>query len=203
MQTPQKPFSPRVSATRARILRAASQEFGARGYNGATTRAIAGAAGVSELTLFRHFETKENLFQAVLEQYSPLATLQSSLSAVSGDPHQDLLQIGASFYRAILERREVILLSLHEAGQFPEMRQLSRGIPRQLRHNLAGYLRAQMDSGRLRKTDPELAAQAFLGMFFAYALNNLLQGEAIAPHLEEEITAFFVSLFLDGMILRE
>ena len=55
-----------VSQTEQKFLDAALEIFAEKGYKGATTRIIAQKAGVSELTLFRKFKTKENLFNAVL-----------------------------------------------------------------------------------------------------------------------------------------
>jgi len=44
--------------TETKILTAAAELFSERGYAGTTTRAIAGRAGVNEVTLFRRFENK-------------------------------------------------------------------------------------------------------------------------------------------------
>jgi AcrR family transcriptional regulator len=51
-----------------KIIDAALKVFGEKGYKGATTRIIAEKAGFSELTLFRKFKTKENLFDVALTQ---------------------------------------------------------------------------------------------------------------------------------------
>src|SRR5258708_23223130 len=47
------------------ILRSAHAVFTEKGFNGATTRELANAAGISEALLFRHFPTKEALYSAV------------------------------------------------------------------------------------------------------------------------------------------
>jgi AcrR family transcriptional regulator len=54
------------TASRNRILAAARDLFAERGYRGATTRGLAGHAGVSLMTLHRHFPTKAELFQAAV-----------------------------------------------------------------------------------------------------------------------------------------
>lgn len=48
------------------ILRAAEKLFAARGYDGTTTASIAGCAGVTERTLFKHFKSKELLYRRIL-----------------------------------------------------------------------------------------------------------------------------------------
>jgi AcrR family transcriptional regulator len=50
------------------ILEASIEVFTEKGYNLATTLEISKRAGVSEMTLFRHFQTKNNLFLASIKQ---------------------------------------------------------------------------------------------------------------------------------------
>src|SRR4029077_19526112 len=68
--TSKRPQSPRGSSdsTKQRILAAAQQVFSRDGFQGATTREIAREAGVNEVTIFRHFHTREELLHATLKQ---------------------------------------------------------------------------------------------------------------------------------------
>src|SRR6185437_7713277 len=56
-----------ASDRRTQILEVALNVFSKKGFNGATTKEIAAAAGVTEAIIFRHFPTKQALYQAVLE----------------------------------------------------------------------------------------------------------------------------------------
>ena len=60
-------MSRKTADTRWRIVAAAKQLFVRQGYRGTSTKQIAGKAGVSEMTLFRHFPTKESLFREVIQ----------------------------------------------------------------------------------------------------------------------------------------
>jgi len=55
-----------TNETEQKILDAALKVFAKEGYKGATTRSIADEAGFNELTLFRKFKNKENLYNTVL-----------------------------------------------------------------------------------------------------------------------------------------
>lgn len=55
-------------STEQLILEAATKEFGARGFDGARTTAIATEAGVTHAMLHYYFRTKEKLFSKILEQ---------------------------------------------------------------------------------------------------------------------------------------
>ncbi|MCZ8316521.1 TetR/AcrR family transcriptional regulator [Phreatobacter sp.] len=60
-----KPPTPSRSSSREEILDAAEEVFAARGYAGASMRAIADGAGVAQALLHYHFKTKEGLFEAM------------------------------------------------------------------------------------------------------------------------------------------
>jgi AcrR family transcriptional regulator len=51
---------------RSAIVQAATKVFAENGFHGTTTRQLAKAAGVSEALLYKHFPSKESLFDAML-----------------------------------------------------------------------------------------------------------------------------------------
>ncbi len=55
------------SASRARIMASAKEEFLEKGFEGASIRAIAKSAGVTSAALYRHFPSKEEIFSALVE----------------------------------------------------------------------------------------------------------------------------------------
>jgi AcrR family transcriptional regulator len=189
--------------TRQRILLAAAQVFAEKGYARATTRVLADAAGVNEVTLFRHFGSKQGLFSAIVETYAAPAVKTTIAAQLTGDYRQDLLTMGANVLHILLERRNAVRLMLCEAEHFPEVRQAMAQNPRQLRHMLGGYLRQQMAQGRVRPLHPEAAAQAFWGMFFAYTISLWLLDEPLDPELStEELVAQFVDIFVGGTLAQ-
>lgn len=73
-----------VEATRARLIQAGLDAFGARAYDEVTIAAVAAAAGVSHQTLLNHFGSKEGLYLALVDSVGDeIADLRSS--AVAGD----------------------------------------------------------------------------------------------------------------------
>ena len=70
-----------ASDARERILAAAAEEFGAQGYDGATTRAIAERAGVDTALLHHYFGTKSALFAATVDvPFDPEIVLPAALA---------------------------------------------------------------------------------------------------------------------------
>lgn len=73
------------ASTKARILVAAEAVFAARGFDGASTREIAAAAGVNISSLHYHWESKETLYFGVFEHVYDriLALVRSSIPDTS------------------------------------------------------------------------------------------------------------------------
>jgi AcrR family transcriptional regulator len=190
--------------TRERILQAAAQVFAREGYARATTRTLAAAAGVNEVTLFRHFGNKQNLFAAVIDEYAASALTTALEAQLTGDYHQDLLTMGRQVMQLMLERGEAVRLMLCEAEHFPEVRETMAQNPRRLREALSTYLQQQMQRGQVRELHAEAAAQAFWGMFFAYSISLGLLGESVKPTLTtEELVDLFVDIFVRGTIRED
>jgi AcrR family transcriptional regulator len=185
--------------TRRRILNAAAQFFAEKGFAGAATRQIAAAAGVNEVTLFRHFGTKAALYEETVRRNSALPGMAAAIqSQMTGDYRQDLQILARHFLGFMLTRRKEILSSLCEAERLPELRKLVGSIPAQQRQALSGYLRSQIQRGVVREMDTEMAAQALLGMFLAYAISLSMLPEELTQQPPEEVVAQFLDIFIRG-----
>jgi len=76
----ESPVSPK-GATEGRILATAAARFALFGYNGVSTRDIAAEAGVNEVTIYRHYPRKRNLYLAVLDSELGKVSLHGDLLA--------------------------------------------------------------------------------------------------------------------------
>jgi TetR/AcrR family transcriptional regulator len=118
--------------TRDRILRHASDEFAAKGYDGARVDSIARRCRLSKNMLYHYFGSKEGLFIEVLEQmYEMLRTHQDDLSIRGTDPVEAMRQLIAHTFSALLANPHVIPLlnteNLHKgrhAQRSPRIRAL-------------------------------------------------------------------------------
>jgi hypothetical protein len=60
-----------------------------------------------------------------------------------------------------------------------------------------------MDSGTVHRTNPEILAQAFLGMFFSYGIAREMLGVNLAANVTQEtIIIEFVDIFVDGTLQK-
>ena len=89
----------RSEATRQRLVAAARELFGARGYAGVGTEEIVRAAGVSRGALYHQFRDKADLFAAVAEQIEAeiAERIAADASGAAADPAA-ALRIGARLF---------------------------------------------------------------------------------------------------------
>ena len=86
----------RRAATRAALVAAGRDLFGARGYDAVSSEEIVAAAGVTRGALYHHFDGKAGLFAAVHEQVEGEIVAGFDLSALAdGDPLGALIAAAA------------------------------------------------------------------------------------------------------------
>jgi len=159
------------SETKEQLLKATLKLISEKGYLGATTREIAKEAGVTELTLFRHFGSKEKLFEELVNSYTFLPKLKELLHWRQGlSCEQALTMIARRFLLTLKERKAMISILFSEVTTYPEkIRIVYNNFIDEMRATLAGYFEALQDRGIMKKKiSPEIAARVFLWILFSY-----------------------------------
>lgn len=100
---------------RLQILEAALEVFIENGYNKATTQAIADAAGISQVTLFRYFDSKKEIFTESLEPILISTLRKSIIHAKDLSPMENLKFILNERLNIIIKHKKVIKLILMES----------------------------------------------------------------------------------------
>lgn len=189
-------------ATRKKIIKAAFELFSSKGYLGATTREIAQSAGVAEVTIFRHFTTKENLFAEVLTAYSSIPTLAElvpQLKKVSYEEGVKLLTV--RFISRLEELRDWIRILNTEVGFAPEsLQQHYYSFMDQIFSLLNAFFEDAHDRGLIRADlEPLYATRAFHSLAFGFFHIEGLLG--VKSGLMERYAAMidvFVDIFCRG-----
>lgn len=159
-----------ATETRDRLLKAAITVFSTEGYVGAATREIARLAGVSEVTLFRHFQSKEQLLSAVAYHVTAQrAEAFAQKDEWTYDLRHDLLHY-AKLHDAMLEEYEALFrMFIGEAHRHPtEAVTVLQQSLLPLREQLINYLKECIDRGTVcPTTDPGLAVDQLTGMLLS------------------------------------
>jgi AcrR family transcriptional regulator len=166
-----------VASTRERLLAAAARVYVRAGLTGATTREIAEEAGVNEVTLFRHFKTKDRLLAAVVGDNfgEKPASEQFTTPESTNDLRKDLLKL-AKLYEKLLTANlplvRTMLGELQHHGREHEQ-QVFRSIFIPLKAAINARLTTAHAAGQLRKdTSPEMLQDLLGGMIFMGVLRR-------------------------------
>jgi AcrR family transcriptional regulator len=96
--------SERGRATRERLVAAARELFGEHGYDGTSIEAVLERAGVKRGALYHHFESKQALFDAVLDRViSDVAQAVAEAARAETDPVESLRAGCAAWLRMALD----------------------------------------------------------------------------------------------------
>lgn len=136
-----------------RILATATKLFAQSGYNGISTREIAAAARVNEITIYRHFPKKHDLYLSVLKSGLEQVHLRGDLLAEieeAEDGKAALVKTFELLTKALLEKPEVVRLLQYSAlelgGDFDPLARKYFGAFVDI---IAGYLDPWVRNGQL------------------------------------------------------
>ncbi|MDB9311689.1 TetR/AcrR family transcriptional regulator [Spirulina sp. CS-785/01] len=174
---------------REQILNGATEIFLQQGYEGASMDRVAAQAGVSKNTIYSHFQDKEGLFKATIEQVTEkrFQIIFGSLT-LSNPPATVLREIAEKILEMVCHDDEYIAflrLIVGESGRFPELAQkFLHCLPHKVLNTLTQYLAQQSD---LHLSHPEATARIFMGTLMGYIMTQkVLHGETIIP-MEQQI----------------
>lgn len=166
------PLSTPGAATREKLMRAAVGVVAREGLAAATTAAIAEAAGVAEGTLYRHFESKDDLLIAAYRQMKNEVFLKSADSVdVSLPPPERLKQTWKAIYLAYRADKDAFAFGNRFAESALAEREGGEAA-RSIGRIVADLRRAGIASGDFKNLPTDLLATLFLA-----PVNYLLKSE--------------------------
>jgi TetR/AcrR family transcriptional regulator len=186
------------------LLETALDVFSRQGYEGATTKEIAAAAGVAEAVIFRHFPSKQALYTEVLDYKLQSGALNAWLADIQACIERDddeglfrtiiahmleSFRAGARFERMIL----FAALEGHELG-LAHLRQHSQPFF----ESLHSYVRGRHAAGALCARKPQHILMALFGMVHHYGQMTQMFGFPLGGS-DEEMADAFVSILMDGV----
>ncbi|MGW0769363.1 TetR/AcrR family transcriptional regulator [Streptomyces sp. NPDC002676] len=206
----QPPTGPRAEAKRQAIVKAARELFLRDGFD-VSVDAIATAAGVSKVTVYNHFGSKEALFIGAVKD-SLDAPLGDSLAQATehltdaGDLREAFTATARAWVHGIrsnpdvLNLRNVVARELH---RFPELGAVWQGAGPARHHPVvAGALQHLVDAGRLDIPDLEVAILQLYALLLYPHLVFSAYGTTIDDDLTDRLIASGVDMFLGHYMPR-
>jgi AcrR family transcriptional regulator len=172
---------------RERLLDAALEVFVGRGFDGATVKDIAAAAGVTQGLLYHYFPGKDALLETLLRERGFLSQLRETLATAASRPAAVVLPEMVREYRRVLVENAGLVTLFFSAGTNRHVRDAMLEFVAEGQRLLTDYLDARVAAGELRLHDTRLFAQTLLA---AVATNQYMNADTQPGQL--------VDLFLNG-----
>jgi TetR/AcrR family transcriptional regulator len=187
------------------LLNIAIQNFAQKGFSGTKTKDIAAAAGVSEAILFRHFASKEDLYQAILDsketrEGTSLRVQELEKLAARRDDRGLFLKLGSAIVGSFREDPAFHRLVLYASLEGHLLASLIRerfGLP--MGNFLRRYIVLRQKEGVFHKCDPSIVMNFACGVFVHYAMNHHLFGAKHSPLPDEAVVKQMVTLIMRSL----
>jgi AcrR family transcriptional regulator len=170
------------------ILTGAARAFAAGGFDATSMEDIAEAAGVTKLIVYRHFDSKEDLYRAILEEVSGRLGAEVATARQRG---QRRGVFGAAFLTVAREDPDAFLLLWRHSSREPKFEEYAAGVRRAAVAFARSLLKTRVDEVLL-----DWAAPMIVAFLVEAVLNWLHHGE---PTDDERFLAA-VSRSLESLI---
>jgi AcrR family transcriptional regulator len=192
------PRTDRGRRTLRKLLDAAAEEFGEKGFHEASVSSITRRAGVALGSFYTYFDSKDALFRALVADMSEKVrtSARSALHEGMGGLEIERAALGA-FLRFAAEHKEVYRII--DEAEFVDPASY-REHYETIAARIADRLRNGTASGEFREGLGELEAWAVMGMNVFAGLRYVVWGEESAS--PEEIAAGINRLLAEGILRR-
>ncbi len=193
--------------TRLRILRAAAVTFAARGFRAATMKQIAVEARVNDVTVYRHFPRKQQLYWAAIDwkiNSSSLNDVVSECLLAGGPPRSLLRELGERILDVLLSDPSLGRLIYFAVLELPEeKKKLYEGHFRPMLNAFRTVIESWVRSGEIRNVDAHSAALAIVGMIWSpYNLREIFGVEIHSSQTVKQLAEDFAELCVQGLKAR-
>jgi AcrR family transcriptional regulator len=187
-----------------RILDAAAAVFAQKGYHRATVHDIAVAADVADGTIYNYFENKFDLLLALLARIAEVQQLPGELAlSLQGEVRDFFIAAFQDRMGRIAEGEEMLQAVLPQVFVNPELRdRFYRQYVLQIACLLEGYVKAQIERGRIRRLDARLLTRLLQSTFVGMLVLRLLGDEPLHESWTE-VPEFWATVLFEGLDPRD
>jgi AcrR family transcriptional regulator len=186
--------------TRTHIVEAAYQLFIDNGYNATSLRDISQRVGVTVGAVYNHFDTKEDIWVAVIHEKHPYHQIIPLMDGVEGETIEELVRGAAhALVGELLTRPDLFNLMFIEIVEFKAIH-----VP-DLYQTIVPHLGSlnttvHEKTGRFRNIPDPIILRSFVGLFFSYYITGILLKNLPGAETDQKSLDQFVDLFLYGVV---
>jgi AcrR family transcriptional regulator len=180
-----------------RILSTATDLFTRFGYNGVSTRDIASTAHVNEVTVYRHYPRKRDLYVAAVESVLQRIHLRGDLLAGIAEAPDGRAALARTFdllAQTLIHNPEVLRLMQYSALELNEdFDPLVRKHLGEIVEVIARYLEPWIQRGEVRCSNAKTAVLSLIGIVISHdTLQRMFLGEKLGSERMFEACAAFM-----------
>jgi AcrR family transcriptional regulator len=189
--------------TRRKILEAAYVLFLNQGFHATSMRQIAKKSDLALGGIYNHFNSKDDIFAAIIAEKHPYHQIVPLLASAEGDTVDEFLSNAARLLvEALGDNPDFLNIMLIEIVEFK-----AKHVPDLFEVLFPQILQIGM---RLKKYDDqvrpipiELMMRAFLGMFFSYYITQIMLAGLMPAGMQKDALNSFVDIFLNGIKTKQ
>jgi TetR/AcrR family transcriptional regulator len=190
---------------RRQLIEIAIDLFSRKGFAGTTTKEIAAAAGVTEAIIFRHFATKQDFYQAILDYKcggeEPEKWMAETKAFMDRNDDEGLFRFLITtilqYYR---EEPQFERLLIHAALEGHELALMHHNqMASSIGAHFKAYIKRRQTEGALRQCEPAAVLFSLAGISQFYALQKYIyqRGELKMP--DEQMIDDFLLILMGGL----
>jgi AcrR family transcriptional regulator len=184
---------------REEILKASLHLFATRGFHGTSMRDIAREADITEGLIYHYFESKRDLFRAIIDEYSFLPLLRTLPDLANQlDLRALLIVLARGFFDVLKQNTELARLLLQEVQVFPEEKEafFADAVNESIQE-LSRIFAARMNDRAKAQVDPDVSARLFFNALLAFFVEQeILGGKHMLPADEHIYVEHLVDMFV-------
>jgi len=186
--------------TKDKLIEAAVKLFEEKGYLGTTTATIAASAGVAEVTLFRHFGSKDVIFTEALKQIRHSVELELFKEDQQKDYREEIRHASRNLCRYFITENRTIRMMLFESIRNPKLRNVLNEGPMKNVQFLSRYFSRLISEGILGYGDPQVYTDSLISLVFGYAIGLIpLRDEKQIDESLDYLDKMITGVFLPGI----
>ena len=166
----------RSEETRSRILEAAVKQFSINGYNKASVDNICEQAGVSKGAFYHHFQTKQDVFLALLDGWLQIfdQAVEASKDQTVPETFQQMTDYFPYIFQSASDNLPMFLEFMLQASRDNKVWQASIAPYRRYHKHFASLIKKGISEGSFVDVNPDLAARLIVSTAMGLLLQSLL-----------------------------
>ena len=187
--------------TRENIMNAAQELFAESGYAAVTTKEIAKNAGISEVTLYRYFDSKRSLFNAIVTEHMHNHNLASYVeNEATYDARHDLMELADRLVESYRKNGALLKMVIKDNFLNSEAKTHSKHVENADMKAMRIYFEALKEKGII-KDDATHLRKFFFRSIHSFAMRNYILTQETVSEEEQSYLEWLKTKIIDTILM--